>query len=76
MPFILNLALKKSGSLPLRLRDKKDRHNGRPIIYNNVEKRGEGIVAEDVGEDYRSVTLMEGTLIALSSNDLSGLIEY
>ena len=28
---------------------KKDRHDGRPIIYNNVEKRRAGTEAEDVG---------------------------
>lgn len=28
---------------------KKDRHNGRPIIYNNVEKQSAGTEAEDVG---------------------------
>ena len=30
---------------------KKDRHDGRPIIYNNVEKQRGGTEAEDVGVD-------------------------
>ena len=33
---------------------KKDRQNGRPIIYNNVEKQRAGTEAEEVGEGSRS----------------------
>ena len=31
---------------------KKDRHDGRPIIYNNVEKQRVGTEAEDVGTGF------------------------
>ena len=37
---------------------KKDRHDGRPIIYKNVEKRRTGTEAEDVGVGSRSCILI------------------
>ena len=34
---------------------KKDRHDGRPIIYNNVQKQRAGTEAKDVGAGSRSL---------------------
>lgn len=48
----LRIPAKRGGGVSQR--GKKDRHDGRPIIYNNVEKQIAGTEAEDVGVVSRS----------------------
>ena len=55
-------------SIVLRESKGKDRHDGRPIIYNNVVKQRAGTVAEDVGGGsrivkYTSILLISGILL-------------
>ena len=41
----------------------KDRHDGRPVIYNNVEKQSAGTEAEDVGARF-PLLIVHGVIVS------------
>lgn len=54
-------------------RGKKDRHDGRPIKYNNVEKQRAGTEAEDVGAGSPTCSMYSCGLL---HHNFHGLVAY